>query len=96
MNDFWIKSITFLYLGTTTFVKRLNKDAVPSVFPWNDSTSKLDERALRQSKIQAIQQELESDTSSDSDTIEHSENECDISNVGNEIYWAEKIDSPKM
>jgi hypothetical protein len=51
---------------------------------------------LRQSKIQAIQQELESDTSSDSDTIEHSENECDISNVGNEIYWAEKIDSPKM
>jgi hypothetical protein len=51
---------------------------------------------LRQSKIQAIQQELESDTSSDSDTIEHSENECDISNVGNEIYWAEKIYSPKM
>ena len=96
MNDFWIKSITFLYLGTTTLVKRLNKDAVPSVFPWNDSTSKLDERALRQSKIQAIQQELESDISSDSDTIEHSENECDISNVGNEIYWAEKIDSPKM
>ena len=51
---------------------------------------------LRQSKRQTIQQDLESDTSSDSDTIEHAENECDISNVGNEIYWAEKIDSPKM
>ena len=74
----------------------MNKDAVPSVFPWNDSTSKSDDRALRQSKIQTIQQELESDTSSDSDTIEHAENECDISIVGNEIYWAEKIDSLKM
>ena len=46
MNDFRTKSITFLYLGTTTLVKRLNKYAVPSVFPWNDSISKLDDRAL--------------------------------------------------
>ena len=96
MNDFWIKSIIFLYLGTTTLVKRLNKYAVPSAFPWNDATSKSDDRALRQSKIQTIQQDLESDTSPDSDTIEHAKNECDISNVRNEIYWAEQIDSPKM
>ena len=51
---------------------------------------------MRQSKRQTIQQDLESDTSSDSDTIEHAENECDISIVGNEIYWAEQIDSLKM
>ena len=77
------------FTGTESLVKRLKKDAVPSIFPWKEECFSSKERTRRQLKRHAARDEMQIDSLSDSDTNDG----FDISDVGNEIYIAEKIES---
>ena len=93
----FLKLQFFALTGTVALVKRLKRDAIPSIFPWV-STSNSNERAKRQAKRNEAKERLDSDSSSESSSDNMPLSlPFDDDNVGNEIiYTAEPCEDVEM
>ena len=93
----FLKLQFFALTGTVALVKKLKRDAIPSIFPWV-CTSNSNERAKRQAKRNEAKERLDSDSSSESSSDNMPLSlPFDDDNVGNEIiYTAEPCEDVEM